>query len=74
MKDVGTYALINKKSDIVENIIIANNDLKKDGCYLIRYSDKTFCQPGMYYNNLDGFFYDNKGFTIIRNTIENPSV
>ncbi|CRL43955.1 hypothetical protein SGGMMB4_00737 [Sodalis glossinidius str. 'morsitans'] len=70
----GSYALIPENRNRVENIIVSSDDYQRQGYYAVRYDEKTFCQPRMYYNKLNGFFYDDNGFTMIRNAIVNPPV
>lgn len=62
MKKSWAYALIPEGSNVVENIIVANDSFKKKGYYTIKYYDSVFCQPGMYYNKNDSLFYDSPDF------------
>jgi len=59
------------QNDIVEvlNTIIADPDFEIEGFYLIEYySDKVFCQKGIFYNEKDGVFYDEEAFKYINGT------
>ncbi|CAK8739091.1 hypothetical protein SODG_002694 [Sodalis praecaptivus] len=55
-ENTGSYALIPETSNRVENIIVASDDYQRQGYYTVRYDEKTFCQPGMYYNAKTGLF------------------
>lgn len=61
-ENTGSYALIPENSNRVENIIVASDDYQRQGYYTVRYDEKTFCQPGMYYNAKTGLFYDEPEF------------
>lgn len=50
---------------VVKNIIIAEKDYSPDDVEVVEYSNSTFCQPGMFYNQSDGLFYDDETFTKI---------
>lgn len=63
---MGAYAVIENDNIEVVNTILANPDFAIDGFYLIEYdSGKVFCQKGMFYNQKDGLFYDDKNFKSI---------
>lgn len=53
---VSKYAVL--KEGVVENIIVADDNYSPDDLEAVKYSDETFCQPGMLYNKDDGLFYD----------------
>ncbi|ENS4776140.1 Uncharacterised protein [Klebsiella quasipneumoniae] len=55
---VSKYAVL--KEGVVENIIVADGNYSPDDLEVVKYSDETFCQPGMLYNKEDGLFYDDK--------------
>ncbi|MFV5113095.1 hypothetical protein [Klebsiella pneumoniae] len=45
---VSKYAVL--KEGVVENIIVADDNYSPDDFEVVKYSDETFCQPGMLYN------------------------
>lgn len=59
----GRFAVIS--GGVVKNIIIAEKDYSPDDVDIVEYSNSTFCQPGMFYNQSDGLFYDDETFTKI---------
>jgi len=72
---VGKFAQILSGSNVVENTILMEEDFVLNGYTFIRINNEITCQPGSYYNETDGLFYDNAEFTLIAgssNIIENP--
>jgi hypothetical protein len=56
------YAVIPKKSKQVENTILAEDGFTVAGYKVIELSDDIYCQPGMYWNEEDGLFYQDEEF------------
>lgn len=59
------YAVIPKKSNYVENTILAAEGYTMTGFKVIALNGDVFCQPGMYWNEGDGLFYQDNEFTEI---------
>ena len=59
------YVVISPRSTIVKNVIIAESGASLSGYTLIEVADGVACQPGVYYNNVNGQFYVDAGFTMI---------
>lgn len=55
---VSKYAVL--KEGVVDNIIVADDNYAPENLEVVKYSDETFCQPGMLYNKDDNLFYDDK--------------
>ncbi|MEL1719613.1 hypothetical protein [Klebsiella variicola] len=53
---VSKYAVL--KEGVVDNIIVADDNYSPGDLEVVKYSDETFCQPGMLYNKNDCLFYD----------------
>lgn len=57
------YALIGSDGVAVENVILAGENYTIKGQMLMPLSDDILCQPGMFYNVIDGGFYFDEAFT-----------
>ncbi|WP_447908330.1 hypothetical protein, partial [Serratia fonticola] len=64
------YAMLKIDSNYVENTIVAYDKFSVIGFKLIKIEADTFCQSGMYFNDVDGLFYDDEKFTSIN---KNPA-
>lgn len=62
---VDNYAVLKVNSNLVVNTIVADNKLSIDGFKLMKIESGIFCQIGMYFNGVDGLFYDDAEFTTI---------
>lgn len=57
------YALIGSDGVEVENVILADDSYTIKGQMLIPLNGDILCQPGMFYNVIDGGFYFDEAFT-----------
>ncbi|POW54576.1 hypothetical protein C3408_22225 [Candidatus Pantoea alvi] len=71
---VKRYAVLETGTNVVENIILANESFVLDGYTLQLISNKVFCEPGMYYNVSDELYYQNPEFTTIYPAYEADSL
>ncbi len=62
------YAMLKIDSNYVENTIVADDKFSITGFKLIKIEMDISCQPGMYFNDADGLFYDDAEFTTINDT------
>ena len=62
---VNRYAALKAGSNVVENIILADDSYAIEGYTLQIISSGTFCDPGMYYNTADGLYYQDSAFSSI---------
>lgn len=62
----------NNNTEVVNTIIVDDKSFKMDGYYFVPVNGKE-CEVGMYYNDKDGNFYYDEGFSIVKNPVEDPS-
>ncbi|QJD69040.1 hypothetical protein HG421_15930 [Xanthomonas campestris pv. badrii] len=60
---IGRYAMIQRGTDVVVNIIVSDSGFTIDGFEFRALQDKTVCEPGMYFNRGDGLYYFDAKFT-----------
>lgn len=63
------YAMLKTESNYVENTIVADDKFSVSGFKLIKIEADVFCQPGTYFNDADGLFYDDAKFTSINGNL-----
>lgn len=56
------FALIKAGNFFVENTIVAQDDYKLDGYYLVEIGEENPAPPGAYYNPDDGKFYGDAAY------------
>ena len=64
------FAQIATGETLVKNIIVAEPAFTVDGFSLVQINDGTYCSPGMFYNAVDGIFYQDEEFTTIYPVVE----
>lgn len=62
---MSNYAMIKLGDNKVFNTIVAHESFSMDGFYFVEIGGDVFCQIGMFYNEADGLFYDDKKLTKI---------
>lgn len=68
------YAMLENNSNYVDNTILADDKFSVVGFKLIKIEPEKFCQPGMYFNEIDGLFYDDEKSTVINGIIINQQL